>query len=272
MSKVLQGCELSPLRQLSSWRSRARVLLLGLSAMGVSACSVASEELDPTVDMWVNDAPLSVVIGQLAELSGKSVAITGPIEGQVSGRLSGTLTDTLGSLSEQHGVLFDLQGESLSATSGQALSKVSIVMAGAELDEALKHSVQDELMPGNAIEIQDKLVKLSGHPDFVKRVAKRLTTELAVSRADESIQSPVDEAVVVDAESVTPPVVVAPRVVVEAAPVKSIVIAPTVAAIDDAGAEAMLVDIETEKSPDSDAVTDNESIDWVTDIPGFSTF
>ena len=280
-----------------------------LASLVSTPSSVLASDLNKTIDLWMNEAPLTHVIHQLAELSGGDANITGSVEGQVSGRFSGTVADTLETLSEEHNVLFDMQGDTLNATSKRALSEVSMVMAGAELNDTLKNSMQEGLMPGNAIDIQDELVKLSGHPDFVKRIARQLAAELAITRAAELEMSAQDEptaeetiakvpasasAIAEPAETettmqvleepLTPakelvvereePLAEAPLVVeVEAPAIEPEVATETVIAdVIDKGTDALRVDIAEEDDVDSGDVSNNDSIRWVTDIPGFSTF
>ncbi len=280
-----------------------------LASLVSTPSSVLASDLNKTIDLWMNEAPLTHVIHQLAELSGGDANITGSVEGQVSGRFSGTVADTLETLSEEHNVLFDMQGDTLNATSKRALSEVSMVMAGAELNDTLKNSMQDGLMPGNAIDIQDELVKLSGHPDFVKRIARQLAAELAITRAAELEMSAQDEptagetiakvpasasAIAEPAETettmqvleepLTPakelvvereePMAEVPLVVeVEAPAIEPEVATETVIAdVIDKGTDALRVDIAEEDDVDSGDVSNNDSIRWVTDIPGFSTF
>ena len=257
----------------------------------------------------MNEAPITHVIHQLAELSGGDANITGAVEGQVSGRFSGTVAETLKTLSEEHNILFDMQGDTLNATSKRALSEVSMVMAGAELNDTLKNSMQSGLMPGNAIDIQDELVKLSGHPDFVKRIARQLAAELAIVRAAELEMSAQDEptaeetiakipaatsAIAEPAEIETTmqvleaPLAPAKELVVEREeplPEEPLVVEVEAPAIEpevveetaladviDKGTDALRIDIAEEDNVDSKDVTNNDSIRWVTDIPGFSTF
>lgn len=294
---------------MSRCSNKVALVMCLVSLVGTSN-SVSAGDLNKSIDLWMNEAPLTHVIHQLAELSGGDANITGSVDGLVSGRFSGTVADTLETLSEEHDVLFDMQGDTLNATSKRALSEVSMVMAGAELNDTLKSSMQNGLMPGNAIDIQDELVKLSGHPDFVKRMARQLAAELAITRAAElemsaqaestaenartkvqSAASVMAEPVVTEKtapvleEAVTPVkqvVVVEPAeplpeepLVVEnsvSAPESGIAAETVIADVVDKGSEALRLDIAEEDDVGSDNVTNNESIRWVTDIPGFSTF
>lgn len=294
---------------MSRCSNKVALVMCLVSLVGTSN-SVSASDLNKSIDLWMNEAPLTHVIHQLAELSGGDANITGSVDGLVSGRFSGTVADTLETLSEEHDVLFDMQGDTLNATSKRALSEVSMVMAGAELNDTLKSSMQNGLMPGNAIDIQDELVKLSGHPDFVKRMARQLAAELAITRAAElemsaqaestaenartkvqSAASVMAEPVVTEKtapvleEAVTPVkqvVVVEPAeplpeepLVVEnsvSAPESGIAAETVIADVVDKGSEALRLDIAEEDDVGSDNVTNNESIRWVTDIPGFSTF
>lgn len=291
------------------WSSTVALVLCLASLVGASS-NLRASDLNKTIDLWMNEAPLTHVIHQLAELSGGDANITGPVEGQVSGRFSGTVADTLETLSEDYNVLFDRQGDTLNATSKRALSEVSIVMTGAELNNTLKNSMQNGLMPGNAIDIQDELVKLSGHPDFVKRIARQLAAELAITPAVEleiSVQAELEgedtspktpstasvlakPAVIEKTEPVLEqPIMPAKELLVlegaELLPEKPFVVdaeAPTIdleAAVEtvkadvvDAGTDALRIDIAEEDAVESGEVSNNDSIRWVTDIPGFSTF
>lgn len=293
-----------------SWRTIKLSFVLCLGFFLNTATNVSASELNKTIDLWMNDAPLTHVIHQLAELSGGKANITGALEGQVSGRFYGTVAQTLQTLSQEHDVLFDLQDDILHATSNRALSEVSIVMPGAALNDTLRSSMQSTLMPGNNIDVQDELVKLSGHPDFVKRTARLLAAELAMIHENET--KAVDSVETVEApeqveddlkieEAATESILkdestdVADQVVEPVKPVDQVVAleespaaaepvedsAPLVVAVEtekpgvdvnDIGSDAVLADIADEAESEPNEVKTTDSIQWVTDIPGFSTF
>jgi hypothetical protein len=156
-----------------NWRRRGFAFALVMSALFPCRLTFASDT-DTSVDIWVQDAPLAMVIKQIASLAGKSTKITGAIEGQVSGHFSGSLADTLASLAATHGVLFDLQDDSLHVISYRALSNISVTLPGYGLDDSLHMTLGEVPFPGNSVLVQGALVKVSGHPNFVKRVVSKI--------------------------------------------------------------------------------------------------
>jgi len=126
------------------------------------------------LDIWVQQAPLTLVIEQIASVAGKNAKFTGSIEGQVSGRLTGDLTDNLVRLSDSHGVLFDVQGDDLHVISNRAMSSVSMSLPGAGLIKSIQQTLDEAPFPGNTVFLQEGKVKVSGHPNFVKRIVRRM--------------------------------------------------------------------------------------------------
>jgi len=204
--------------------------------------------------VWVHSAPLELMIRQLAGMSDLEVAIDGELAGQVSGRFSGSLEDTLSELSSTHGVLFDVQGEILHATGQSESSSVSIALSGPARDNGVAGLLgrTDATWPGNTVELREDAVRISGHPNFVKRTARELTTEIAAlgsKSPKEAEVSPVELSISLD---ISEPA--------------------TDESVADAGSEAMLQDIQQEGNIESDRASAAEPIRWVTDIPGFTTF
>ncbi|MDB4224577.1 hypothetical protein N9850_12465, partial [Granulosicoccus sp.] len=154
---------------------RRQKLAIVLAVLTSLPCrlSLASEDT-VELDIWVRQAPLAMVIQQIATVAGKSVHIKGAIEGKVSGRLKGNLSETLANISDSHDVLFDLQEDSLHVISKRALSNVSIALPGAGLNESIQQVLDEVPIPGNTVALQDGTVKVSGHPNFVKRIVRKI--------------------------------------------------------------------------------------------------
>lgn len=91
-------------------------------------------------------------------------------------------------------------------------------------------------------------MRITGHPNFVKRTAKQLTTQIAGlgSKAPEVLESVVVELPELDEFEVEP--------------------------VSDAGSQALLQDIQEESKPETERASLSKPIRWVTDIPGFTTF
>jgi len=206
------------------------------------------------ISVWAESAPLDLMIRQLAGMSDLEVTIDGELAGQVSGRFSGSLEDALSELTSLHGVLFDVQGEILHATGQSESSSVSIALSGAARVKAVTGSLgkSDATWSGNSVEFREDAVRISGHPNFVKRTARELTTEIAAlgGKSPEEVEaSLVEMSISLDiGEPVTDD------------------------SVADAGSDAMLQDIQQEGNTESDRASAAEPIRWVTDIPGFTTF
>ncbi|MGQ7846500.1 hypothetical protein ACUNV4_18610 [Granulosicoccus sp. 3-233] len=212
----------------------------------------------PEISLWVRDAPMSLVVKQLAQLSGREVVLDGALDMSVSGRFGGSLEQTLVELSANHPVLFDLDGRTLRATGSDNSSKVSIAVVSDELSEEFKSSLFEQLAPGNDIEIRADAVRVAGHPVFVKRVSGLITRTLADNGARQGIEPDVEptmEAAVAGIDST------ANSVDQKASEV-----------VIDVGSDEMLADIADEGKPAADQATLSKPIRWVTDIPGYDTF
>lgn len=234
-----------------NWRSCAAALvgcgLFSAAAIAVESTAVVSTEAAstaatstaegqsgdaPAINVWVDSAPLSLMIEQLGSISGKQVTIDGELEGQVSGRFTGSLDQTLERLSLSHDVLFDVQDGTLSVASQDESSSVSIALSEPAFADTLAQSLGSMLsgQQGNRIEFREDAVRISGHPGFVKRTAMLVTTTLGDVSAQENEM------------------------------------------LSDAGSQAMLQDIQEEELPASERASLTKPIRWVTDIPGFTTF
>ncbi len=163
----------------------------------------------------------------------------------VSGRLSGSLGSTLVKLSADYPVVFDLDGETLRAMSAYARSNVSIAMLSPALDEKFKSELLASSGAGNTVEFREDAVRVSGHPDFVKRQAAYITKAMATAEAR------------LKAENLTE--------TTESASTQAISIA-------DSGSTEVLVDIQDEAKPPAEQANLSKPIRWVTDIPGYNTF
>lgn len=193
----------------------------------------------PEFSFWVDAAPMTMVIDQLAALAGKSAEIEGLAEVPVSGRFSGSLDKLLTELSSQYPVAFDVEGDVLRANDASALTSVSIAMLSSELDGNLKDELLVSEGPGNKLEFREDAVRISGHPAFVKRTARSITTALVKARGEVLAGAPEPQ---------------------------------TAETIADAGSVEVLADIKDEDKAPTDQASLSKPIRWVTDIPGYNTF
>lgn len=183
------------------------------------------------VSVWVDNASIDFVVGQLAYLSGRQSIIDGELSGRVSGRFSGSMGATLTALSTTYPVLFDVDDKSLHAVSSDSRSSVSIALDDPELVSKYESEWLDGVLPGNTVEFREDAIWLSGHPAFVKRRARSITSSIAT----DGLRLPAS-------------------------------------VVNDAGATAMLRDIQEEAQPTPARAQLTKPIKWVTDIPGFNTF
>lgn len=229
-----------------------------VSADPVAATDTAAVEQSAPVNLWVKDARLSVLVQQLAELTGREADVEEGLDMRVSGRFNGKLEQTLAILATEYPVLFDLDEDVLRAAGKDSGSSISIALLSDELSEPFKRALFDQIAPGNDVEIRSDAVRVTGHPLFVKRTTAMITRTLAdngarqiieqkASTSTESIATGISESVDDDDAAIT-------------------------TAVIDSGSAEMLADIADEGRPPSDQATLSQPIRWVTDIPGFDTF
>lgn len=200
------------------------------------------------LNLWVKSAPMSLLVEQLAQLSGQEAELTGTLDMPVSGRFNGSLEQTLVQLAANYPVLFDLGDGTLHASDSSSGSSISIAAVSSDLDDALKQSLFEDMAAGNDVEIRADAVRVSGHPAFVNRIRERILRALADGGARLLTEQNSDEEV---------PAAASPTLEVE---------------VIDAGSNEMLADIADESKPPRDQATLSKPIRWVTDIPGFHTF
>jgi hypothetical protein len=159
-----------------AWRRQKLVLAMVMLALLPCRLAFASDN-SVALDIWVQQAPLEMVIEQIASVAGKSVKITGVIDGQVSGRFSGNLADTLTMLSATHDVSFDLQDNNLYAVSNRALSNISIALPGSDAAVALVEEAIGVI----------RIVSLSGASEEIIETTKTLqsTADTPLKNDDE---------------------------------------------------------------------------------------
>lgn len=218
------------------------------SALAESVPGSAQSE-QAQIILWFDAAPLDLVITRLADISGRAVETDGVPLMRVSGRLNGSLEDALEALSVRHPVLFDVTDDTLSATSSEFVTNVSILAPSQDLDEAFKRQLLDHRGAGNQLEFRDDSVRVSGHPAFVGRTAMLINKTIIDPGLRDSTQGAMNSA---------------------RSPAENPL--PGAAATLDAGAGELLADIRDEAKAPAEQATLVRPIRWVTDIPGFDTF
>lgn len=259
-----------------------RIALLAV----VSSCSVALvhaedivpgvEQSDEQVSVWAKDASLELFVSQLAGMTGRRTAIASGLEGRVSGRFNGSMVDTLNTVSEQHQMLFDLDKNVLGVVAESARENAKVPLTGSSIDDVLQGSLSSVRLRGNEIELHEDAVVVSGHPEFVKRVAKLVATSVADARPDSDPPKATDEPALVDpvAEVLADAATEASADSLSALPSESETYIES-EQVTDAAASVMLEQAEEESLAGDVSDTTASSpraIRWVTDIPGFDTF
>jgi len=130
---------------LKSLRSKAFALTAWLC---VTSTMAFATNLEQRIEFWVHEAPLSVVIEQIANLTGRSVDISGAIE---------------------------VDADTLYAIKNHAKSVASVEVFSAKRTQEIQDEWRAESLPGSRFDITDGRVKLSGHPAFVHRITQALS-------------------------------------------------------------------------------------------------
>ena len=211
---------------------------------------------DERLSVWVDNATLSVFVSQLALLTGRQATVDESVEGRISGRFDGSMSETLGTVTEQYPVLFDMDDTTLGVVPETDRSSATVSLGDSRLNEQLQTELLAGLLPGNSIDIRDSDIVIHGHPSFVKRMVKTVTSAVAkLAPADPLLSSDDDVSAQGDIGN------------------------DIQSAVVDVAASVMVEDL-VAKEPDtgiSEASSSGESqasrdIEWVTDIPGFDTF
>lgn len=259
-----------------AWARRPAVLALLLcGSLSLAAATSHADDAvagsdagnaSPTLDLWLQSAPLPLVIRQIAELDGRSVELQGVPDSQVSARFTGSVEDALRALAEQYPVLFDQKGDTLLVSHGDQASSISVAVVSDDLGSDFRQSLFEHMAPGNDVEIRADAIRVSGHPAFVRRMTGLITGQIARSGARQ-----VGGDVIVDAPENASATASATASAND--PAES-VLAPQdeELAVVDAGSEEMLADIVDENRPETDQAELSRPIRWVTDIPGYHTF
>lgn len=236
---------------------------------------VCASESNDDLDLWMHRAPLTMVVEQIAMVSGKSVEITGVLEGRVTGRFSGSLTEALSSLTASQEVLFDLQGNTLFAISNRAWSNVSFALPEKDSADSLLKKLQEIASPGNSVAVLGGKVTVSGHPGFVKRIVRKIGSGQFPDNFKPVVVSPVAVSLV---KAGTPEIateIYKPSVAVETLDAElnnSVSIDSSDNKLAKKASSTAEVDLASTFASANSEPESVRRIRSVTDIPGFSTF
>ena len=231
----------------------------------------AREQSDSQLSVWVNNASLDLFVEQLASLTGRDVSIEGDLQGEVSGSFNGSMVETLGEVSQQFPVLFDLDDKTLGAVPVAMSTRSTISMGDTVLDAPMQQAMLADLLPGNALEFDDEQVIVSGHPDFVERTVAEVNLAMAGPQQEES-------AVVASSANDGSETAASETAIDNGS---EAAIEPSIGAAinqEDEVAEPR-VNLEQVAGGDEEIIAETDAttsadrtIRWVTDIPGFDTF
>lgn len=226
----------------------AALFFLACGAQAVdSAVQAPNASTEGNFNIWVDNAPLSLMMNQLAALSGRELSVMGPLTGTVSGRFEGSLVATLASLNASHDVVFDLQDKKLLVASKDSIATLSIDTNGRQLQEWFKATVQETTLQGNSVEFLDDRITLTGHPGFVDHMGKNVAIALTEAGRQFAEQPAVK-------------------------PLTDVLASQPMTDVKDIGSAAMVDAIRDEQAAGEGDVLVSKPIRWVTDIPGFDTF
>lgn len=231
---------------------------------------------DDRINVWVNEAPLSLFVSQLATITNRTAAVDGDISGTVSGQFNGSLTETLITLSEQAPVIFDLSNTSLGVVPESSRQTLTVALADTSLDDAELKALIADIPPGNDIAILDTAIQISGHPTYVQRMAAMISP--VDTTIDEPVDEPVDESLAQSSvdqviEDTSQPEVSDQLVASDELQDDVVDVQVEQTTVTDLAAQQLLSD-----DADSEALVTDETasaskpIRSVTDIPGFFTF
>jgi len=255
-------------------------MVLLLASIGLSSTVSFAEEIlpantqsDEQISLWVNNAPLSLFIAELAYITGRKASIEGEIEGQVSGRFDGSMEETLNSLGEKYPVLFDLDDTMLAMAPLGALNTASISLGDVALADAVKSTLLAGVLQGNSVQLLDGEIRVSGHPEFVRRLTAEVALQMTdAGEPDDTVNLLGEVANVPESNSIA---LDSPSVAGDGLP------SEPAATVEDVAASEIINAVSDESAADSfTSATSSESADessarryrWVTDIPGFETF
>lgn len=260
----------------TSLRILSTVLLASATVLAGSLSSAqdilpSAQQDDDQLSVWADNVSLRTFVSQLAGIAGREAVIEGELTGQVSGRFDGSLADTLSTVGEQFDVLFDLDEGTLGVVSEAARSSAIIALGGASIDEQTRESLMSELLPGNDVKVREGEVAVVGHPGFVQRIVRQVSTIVGGAGQEISVEiTPLDLAADLGLEN---------GQLLQAAPSTSTPTGENASQssveVVDAAAQEMLDEVKDESG---DVGSENETaskpapIRWVTDIPGYETF
>ena len=253
-------------------------LICGCSVSALQAEENVSDQVngDEQISVWANNASLELFVSQLPGMTERNISIASDLEIRVSGRFNGSMVDALNALSEEHQMLFDLDENMLSVVAESARENATVPLTGSSIEDVLQRSSSFGKLRGNDVKSRESDVLISGHPEFVRRVAKLVATSVADTRpADDTHQLSDDRGVVDPVEqdlAIT-------KVLAPVDPLSGLLpesdTAFNIEPVTDAAASVLVEQaVEESSANDADETTalSPREIRWVTDIPGFDTF
>lgn len=223
----------------------------------------AGAQSDEQISVWVDDASLSVFVSQLARITGRQVDVDKEIEGRISGRFNGSMAEALSSVTDQFPVLIDISDTSLRVSSEDQRYEATVPIEVASVSETLQGELLAGLLPGNNIQFNADSVVIDGHPAFVERTVRSLTSTV-VEPSLGIVSEASDDQVPDSTSEQLSENVVNQLVVVDSA--ATVMVEETVLDESDGADTSASVEASTDRP------VGPKTIDWVTDIPGFETF
>jgi len=251
------------LRKYLIWNRSCIALLTLLSLLLFSAASQAEQD---EFDIWVKDAPLSLVVEQLAGMTGTTLEETTALRDKVSGTFSGTLREILSAISVDHDLLFHLQNSVLHVSDKRSATSATLSIPPTGFDAAAQQVWQRFQSPGNSVVVDGNKAILSGHPEFVNLMTAKVTSKTKELSSQIAVNNQQWE------EATTPSQNAEIAVLKNDVAINSESLASM--GVNDVATRALLEDRQPEDAKGGVIRSDSSDpvLDSVTDIPGFSTF
>jgi len=160
-------------RKVSAGAARRFVLPCALVAALSCTGASAQDNAAGAVELWLADAPLALVLEQIAGRDGSRVVIGGDVDGRVDGRLDGTRETVLATLAVEHELSVHADGDTVWFDPADRPVVSLVRLASPEAERALAE-LRPELAEGRVAQGTAEGIVLSGSRAFVESARQRI--------------------------------------------------------------------------------------------------
>lgn len=163
-----------PGRARATRRDAAAALLTLAATLSPMAASAETASGTGRVELWLSDAPLALVLEQIAGKDGVRVVVGDGVDQRIDGRLDGQREEVLARLAVEHGLGVHAEGNTVWFDPGDR-PVVSLVRLEAAEAERAQAALAPFVGEDSIVQLADEGLVISGSRAFVEEARRHVT-------------------------------------------------------------------------------------------------